>query len=90
MTEWTPEATARYHDELQRLRAETPTADDYEAQLALCRNLYDELFSQTEQLRDALRFYADPASYRNATPRYVRAVIADEGKRAREALGEKP
>lgn len=41
---------------------------------------------QVLELEAALRFYADPASYENTTPRTVRAVITDQGQRAREAL----
>lgn len=34
----------------------------------------------------ALAFYAEPASYVNATPRTIRPVIDDGGRRARQAL----
>lgn len=43
--------------------------------------------AEIARLREALRFYADRASY-NAVGGYARPVDRDHGRRAREALGE--
>lgn len=51
------------------------------------------LRAERQQAIDALRFYAERENYENLTPRTVRAVIQDDGYRARAALvklGEKP
>jgi len=51
----------------------------------------DALLADLQRLEEALRFYADPVSYENETPRHVRPVISDQGERARAALHrEKP
>lgn len=39
-----------------------------------------------DPLMEVLRFYAEPRSYINATPRQVRPVIEDGGRRARSAI----
>ena len=44
--------------------------------------------ARAKRFEEALAFYADAASYENATPRTVRPVIADGGAVAREALGD--
>ena len=56
--------------------------------LALASARAKNLETECAVLRNALRFYADPTGYENASPRHVRAVIADGGTLAREALGE--